>query len=98
VAAVVEDVCDSGNIVRETILLGPPTAGKLAVGLPVFFVCTILAAIVWHSKVEPWCGKAVKEIEQLCAGRKQSDATSSSAAQESREKSESPKRNDGDCV
>lgn len=92
---VIERVNDEGYIVLETVLLGPPTPGRLVLGLTVFVICTIGAATVWHSKVDPWCGRIVKAFEQMCAGIKQVDRPSSAGTEP---RSESPKRSDDSCV
>jgi peptidoglycan/LPS O-acetylase OafA/YrhL len=68
-----EEVADEEyNVSIVQVPFPPPSLGRIALGLPVFVACTILAAILWNRHVEPLCANIVKKIERVFVGDKES--------------------------
>jgi len=51
--------------------IGDPSPTRIAIALPIWFVLTMLLALLWAKTVEVWCARAVKSLEDIAVGKKE---------------------------
>jgi len=49
----------------------PPSTARIFLSLPVFLGAVLWLARLWSHKVEPWCAKVAKYVEDIITGRRE---------------------------
>ena len=67
----IEQTATDGQPVKVLQPIGDPSPTRIAIGLPIWFVLTIVLARLWTKTVEVWCASAVKGLEDIAVGKKE---------------------------
>lgn len=49
----------------------PPSSARVFVSIAVFFGVVLYSAQLWSYKVEPWCAKVIKYVEDIVTGKRE---------------------------